>query len=411
MFISSRTTPSASSRATQRLLSPTSVALGAALMYYADPDRGRRRRALLRDQVVHATRKLREARGVVTRDFAGRAVGLWTEITRPMRARSMSSDEALHERVRAKLGRIVSHPHAVQVGVQEGNVELSGPILTAEVQPLLRAVRGVPGVRNIENRLEQHDESGNISSLQGGVPRPGDRFELLQDNWSPTARVLTGGLGVGLAAYGASTRTPFAYALAAAGGALLLRAATNRDLQSLAGVGENCRGIDIEKTIRIDAPAEQVYAFWTDVQNFPRFMSRVQDVRRLDERRSHWVVTGPAGTPVEWTAEITREVPGALIEWCADDRSTVRHSGVVRFSPDPTGGTRVHVRLSYVPPAGALGHVVATLFGANPKHDMDADLLRMKSMIETGRVPHDAARRESHAPALAAVDRLARAAT
>ena len=86
-------------------------------------------------------------------------------------------------------------------------------------------------------------------------------------------------------------------------------------------------------------------------------------------------------------------LPGELIEWRSISDSDVRHTGAVRFVQTSDGGTRLSVHLSYLPPAGAFGHAVATLFGADPKSEMDADLMRMKSMIESGNLPHDAARR------------------
>src|SRR5690606_4287717 len=110
-----------------RLLSPLSLGLGAAAMYYADPERGRRRRAPVRDQFTRAGQRLSSARGAVLRVMAGRGAGVWAGATRWMRARP-SSDEVLHERVRAQLGRFVSHPHAVQVDVTDGRATLSGPI-------------------------------------------------------------------------------------------------------------------------------------------------------------------------------------------------------------------------------------------------------------------------------------------
>ena len=100
---------------------------------------------------------------------------------------------------------------------------------------------------------------------------------------------------------------------------------------------------------------------------------------------------------MHWTAEVTRVEPGRLIEWCCSSGSDVWHSGRVSFDDNAHGGTRVQVEMSYVPPAGALGHAVATLFGADPKSEMDADLMRMKSMIESGNLPHDAARRTPQA--------------
>ena len=141
----------------------------------------------------------------------------------------------------------------------------------------------------------------------------------------------------------------------------------------------------------VAAPVERVFDFWTDFQNFPRFMHNVRDVRQLADNRSHWVVAGPAGVPVQWTAEVTRVIPGELIEWRSVSDSDVRHSGAVRFQGNGDGGTRVSVQLSYVPPAGAFGHAVATMFGADPKSEMDADLLRVKAALETKRPPADAA--------------------
>lgn len=369
--------------------SATSLGLGAALMYFFDPDRGRRRRALLRDQLSHAARLAREAPRVTGRDLAGRSTGLWAELRGRVLSRA-PSDEVLGERIRARLGRVVSHPHAIAVGVSDGRVWLGGPLLAQEMDRLLACVRSVPGVRAIENRLEIHAEAGNVPALQGGVPRRGYRFELLQDNWSPSARLISGGLGAALAVCGMRSGGVLGLASSLAGGALLLRAASNRDLKSLFGVGAQRRAIEVEKTIHIEAPPAEVFSFWSNYRNFPRFMSRVRELKQLDERRSHWVVAGPAGIPVSWTAEVTRLVPERLIEWRADGESAVRHWGAVHFEAD-RGGTRIQVQLHYIPPAGLIGHALAALVGADPKSDLDADLLRMKSMIETGRTPHDAA--------------------
>jgi uncharacterized membrane protein len=185
-------------------------------------------------------------------------------------------------------------------------------------------------------------------------------------------------------------RASIAALLAVSGGALLARAVTNLDLRSLVGLGP--RGITVQKTITVEAPVETVFAFWTNFQNFPRFMSRVRDIRRITENRSAWTVAGPGGVPVQWIAEVVRAVPHQLIEWRSTAESAVRHNGMVRFENDGVHGTRVNVRLAYVPPAGAFGHAVARLFGADPKSEMDADLMRMKTLIETGHPPHDAAR-------------------
>ena len=368
----------------------TSAIAGALAMYFLDPQGGRRRRARTRDKVERATRRLRDAYDVTARDTRHRAMGLQALGRRWLR-RGAADDPTLVGRVRAVLGRYVSHPHAIEVEAQDGEVALSGPILAAEVPGLLKAVKGVPGVKRVSNQLAVHREPGNVSSLQGGVPRRGQRFELLQDNWSPAARLITGALGAGMVVSATRAPTGLCALLGLAGGGLLARAITNRDFASLVGWADASRGIVVQKSIHIEASVDEVFAFWSDYRNFPRFMANVRDVE-VHEDRSRWTVSGPGGVPVQWTSEVTRIEPDALIEWRAVPGSVVKHEGCVRFEPD-SGGTRVNVRICYLPPAGALGHAVARLFGADPKSEMDADLLRLKSMIETGRAPHDAAQR------------------
>jgi uncharacterized membrane protein len=366
------------------------AAVGMALMYFLDPNSGRRRRARTRDQMVHAARLMNEGAKVTARDTVHRAQGAWAEAKRLFAHDEEVSDEVLVGRVRAELGRVVSHPHAVEVTASGGHVTLSGPLLSHEVRPLLKVVRRVPGVRAVSDQLAVYSDPSHVSSLQGGEPRSGERFELMQENWSPAARVVAGGAGAALMLAATQARGGLCALLGISGGALLTRAATNRDLASLLGFGE--RGITVQKTIHVAAPIERVFDFWTDYQNFPRFMHNVRDVRQVAENRSHWVVAGPAGVPVQWTAEVTRVIPGELIEWHSVSDSDVRHQGSVRFTSNGDNGTCVSVQLSYIPPAGAFGHAVAAIFGADPKSEMDADLLRMKTMIETGHAPHDAAR-------------------
>ena len=358
-----------------------SAVTGALAMYFLDPQSGGRRRARARDKATRYQHRLRDAYDVTLRDTRHRARGL-VAAGRRLTRRGSVPDEVLAGRVRAVLGRYVSHPHAVDVSAREGAVTLSGPVLQAELHPILHAVKGVAGVRGVENRLQPHNDTAHVSALQGGVPRRGERFELLQDNWSPAARLAAGALGFALLMRGGLVAR-------AGGAALAVRALSNLDFETLLGLGE-AHGIEAQKTIHVNAPVEQVFAFWSDYQNFPRFMSKVREVR-VSEDRSHWVVSGPAGMAVEWTSELVRSRPNEVIEWRSLPGSRVRHDGRVRFEAVAEGGTRVNVCLRYVPPGGALGHAVASLLGADPKSEMDADLMRMKSMIETGRAPHDAA--------------------
>jgi uncharacterized membrane protein len=128
-------------------------------------------------------------------------------------------------------------------------------------------------------------------------------------------------------------------------------------------------------------------------------MSNVREVRKIDEGKYHWVVAGPAGLSVEWDAEITKLVPNQSIAFKSLPGSAIEQRGLIHFTSTAEGETSVDIKMSYNPPGGAVGHLVAMLFGADPKREMDEDLMRMKSFIETGEIPHDAAQKRSMAGA------------
>jgi uncharacterized membrane protein len=208
----------------------------------------------------------------------------------------------------------------------------------------------------------------------------------MQSNWSPAIRFLAGIGGGALALYGARRKDLFS---AAVGLGLVTHSLTNMGMGDLIGL-DGGHGINVRKTMTINAPVRKVYELWSRHENFPSFMSHVREVRDLGNGRYHWAVAGPAGIPVEWEAVVTRLEPDRLIAWQSAPGSTVEQQGTVRFRPDGDDKTVVDVRLSYYPPAGAIGHAIASLFGADPKSEMDDDLMRMKSFIETGHQPHDA---------------------
>lgn len=363
------------------------VGVGAVLMYAFDPDRGRRRRARVRDRFLSATNKTADAVGATARDLRNRARAL--DVGTLFKTRKIS-DEVLVARVRSKMGRVVSHPKAIEVSANQGHVTLSGLILAHEVNDLLTTLGRMREVVKIENRLEVHKEAGDLSALQGGSPHPGDHFELRQENWSPTARLLTGAAGGALAVYGFSRRDPLRVMLGIVGGGLLLRALTNLEMKRLTGIGAGRRAVDIQKDINVAVPLERVYDFWTNMQNFPKFMTNVQEVRDGGDGRSHWKVKGPVGTTVEWDAIITKQLPNELIAWKSVEGASIENAGIVRFDRNTDQSTRVEVKLSYNPPGGALGHAIATILGADPKTQMDEDLMRMKTLIETGNLLDDA---------------------
>ncbi|HEX9422648.1 MAG TPA: BON domain-containing protein [Pyrinomonadaceae bacterium] len=222
------------------------LGIGTGLMYLLDPDRGKRRRALLRDKLASATRKAGEGIEITARDFSNRAQGIAANIQ--SRLSSAETDDAvLVDRVRSKLGRIVSHPGAIEVASENGNVSLSGPILEAEVDNLLTCVKQIQGVNGVANNLEVHKEAGNHPALHGGRERQGYQFEFLQENWSPAARLLAGVAGASLAVYGGTRRDALGAGLGAAGLLLLTRGITNTEFKRLARLDDG-RETDGEDT-------------------------------------------------------------------------------------------------------------------------------------------------------------------
>ena len=139
--------------------------------------------------------------------------------------------------------------------------------------------------------------------------------------------------------------------------------------------------VEVVRTMTIEAPVERVYEFWNDFENFPRFMSHVREVRRMGGDRTHWVVAGPGGAPIEWDAIVTQRVPNELIAWRTVDGALVEHSGEVRFRPAGPGTTRVEVRMTYRPVGGAFGHGVASLFGSDPDRVIGEDLSRLAAQL------------------------------
>ena len=147
----------------------------------------------------------------------------------------------------------------------------------------------------------------------------------------------------------------------------------------------------IGRTVTINAPRQALYAFWRDFRNLPLFMENIESVHVFDERRSHWVVKGPADSTVEWDAVIVEDVPGESIAWSTTDEAEVPNSGRIEFHDTTNGrGTQVTVNIVYDPPVGKLGKAVAKLFGREPTIQARQDLRRFKQLMETGEIPTSA---------------------
>ena len=212
------------------------TALGAGLTYILDPARGRRRRALARDQMIRASRETGEAIETTSRDVANRTWGIVAGIRSRLGPEHVS-DDVLTERVRARIGAVLGYAGSIEAEAADGRVTLTGPVLARDVARLIRRVRAVRGVRAVDNRLQVHTEPGNVPGLQGAsrVPRGGERFEFMQVNWSPAARLLAGSTGAALVAWGWVRHDVVGFAATAMGSGLLIRSLSNRPLTALGG--------------------------------------------------------------------------------------------------------------------------------------------------------------------------------
>jgi uncharacterized membrane protein len=146
-------------------------------------------------------------------------------------------------------------------------------------------------------------------------------------------------------------------------------------------------GIRVTKSLAINRSPEELYEFWHDFENLPRFMYHLESVQVTRDGRSHWVAKAPAGTTVEWDAEITEDRPAELIAWRSVEGADVDNRGSVRFEKAPGGrGTILRVEIEYNPPGGVIGAGIAWLFGEEPEQQLQDDLRRFKQVVETGEV-------------------------
>lgn len=354
------------------------LVIGMGVMYLWDPSWGRRRRSLVRDKAVRAVHQVEYGARRTAADVRHRARGVRAGVWHLLRRRP-PDDRVLEERVRARVGRSCSHPHAIAVFADAGEVELRGPILRAEVDRVMREVGRVPGVTDVRDHLEVHEHDDNLPALQGAPvtwQRPPSR--------SPTARLLNGVAGAGLLAAGGRLPAPLGLGARLAGLWLLARGMSRRPLSSLVGLRGQRKTIEIDKTFEVAADIPVVFALWSNFEAFPRFLSHVKQVQRTQEGNYQWAVTGPLGTTVTWLSEVNRYVPNRSIGWRSLPGSPVETLGEVRFRRSRRG-TRVELRMAYRPPAGTVGHGVARLLGADPRKQIDDDVIRFKSLLEEGK--------------------------
>jgi uncharacterized membrane protein len=193
--------------------------------------------------------------------------------------------------------------------------------------------------------------------------------------------------GASLIVLGVEKKSLPGLGLAAFGGFLLYRGITGHSIRRPRSGRNVCipykAGIRADQSVLIAKSPDEVYRFWRNLENLPRFMRHLQSVQEVDNKHSHWVAKAPGGRSVEWKAEIINEVPGQLIGWRSLEGADVDNAGSVHFTP-VADGTEVRVSLQYNPPGGALGVLFAKLFGEEPSRQIADDLDCLKQMMETG---------------------------
>jgi hypothetical protein len=210
--------------------------MGAGTMYLLDPDRGARRRSLLRDRGVHWGHKLSDGIGATARDLRNRSAGAAAELRSRLRNEQVD-DQILHDRVRSAIGRVVTHPGAINVTVSEGRVMLTGDVLLDEVNDLIGRIERVPGVTEVRNELAMHRTTDGVAELQGG------RSQGRHAGWNPAARFVLGAAGGAIALQGLRMKGSGGRALTFLGSGLLSRAASRMPAGRSTGAGAQAEAV------------------------------------------------------------------------------------------------------------------------------------------------------------------------
>lgn len=139
----------------------------------------------------------------------------------------------------------------------------------------------------------------------------------------------------------------------------------------------------IVKSMTINRPVAEVYQFWRNLENLPQFMTHIESIHPMGDRKSHWVIKGPGGARFEWDAEILDEKENQYIAWRSVGSADVDNAGCVQFEEAPAKqGTDLTVILGYNPPAGKAGKGLVSFLGAAPEHELEHDLKQLKQVLE-----------------------------
>jgi uncharacterized membrane protein len=237
-----------------------------------------------------------------------------------------------------------------------------------------------------------------------------DASAAAHKNVGDTERLISVVGGAALAAYGVDRRDMPGSFLAVVGAELIRRGTTghclvydalsvstasdatahgpHRDLPaSPAATVRAIRAVKIEHVITVKLSRAEAYAFWRNPTNLPRIIEFVESVEMLNDRTAHWRARGPAGTTIEWDAEIINDIPSELLAWKSVGDAEIPNAGSLHFRAGPNGrGTEVRLVLEYEPPAGHVGAWIAKLVKENPDAQLRDALRRFKQIAETGEV-------------------------
>ncbi len=211
-------------------------------------------------------------------------------------------------------------------------------------------------------------------------------------NMGNTGRLVSAAAGAAIAAVALTTRRGgnWRYAMLALGGGLIARGATGFcPVQEAMGIdtsADAAEGLSVSTSVVVRRPIEDVYNFWRTLENLPQFMTHLEDVREISDTRSHWTAKIPADMgKLYWEAEIVEEIPNQLIVWQSLENADIENAGHVHFAELPDGeGTEVHVRISYNPPAGALGDAVGALLNGLSERIIKKNIKDFKALMEEG---------------------------
>jgi uncharacterized membrane protein len=247
----------------------------------------------------------------------------------------------------------------------------------------------------------------NDNTYEGSIA---DFLTDTSPNVGRTERIVSAAAGGALIAYGIKNGGITGTLMSVIGGIMLYRGATGHcHLYDAAGIdtrGDEPLGtqrspynkrilsgqIHVKKAITIDRPANVVYEFWKNFENFPKFMQHVESVTKNADNTWHWKVKAPLGTSVEWDARVTSDVENEKIGWRSMDNSDIPSSGVVEFRGTRDDSTEVTVTLIYEAPAGKFGEWAAWALGEEPGLQVSEDLRRFKEMIESEEKADEVAR-------------------